>query len=176
MLCSQILHFGRMWHRDSPHPLVFSHFKLNTSSLTPGKPKVNPEFSYRLKMGNFYMNYQGERIHYKQLIKEIYIYFQLPSNVARQDINTFVSFSFLFNELIWLMLFFILFATLFRCGATNHAKLNLKIKSLLNMYKIINFNIIGVHCVEQIQILTFLQVWKHFSYNRSSNKHSYILK
>ena len=74
-----------MWYRDAytpQEPYVEQHFKLNTSGIIPGKPKVHPRFVYRLYRASFWS---------KELIYEICINFQLPSNVAKQDINTFVS-------------------------------------------------------------------------------------
>ena len=63
-----------MWSRAaySPEePYVEEHFKLNTSSLIPGKPKVYPKI--------------------QRLFGDPFVTFELPSNVAKQDINTFVS-------------------------------------------------------------------------------------
>ena len=80
-----------MWNRDVEVLYVEEHFKLNASSLTPGKPKVNPQFFYILKMKNVVKEYKGTKFHFKKLVKEITVYYKLPSNVAKEDINTFVS-------------------------------------------------------------------------------------
>ena len=67
-----------MWSRAaySPEePYVEEHFKLNTSSLIPGKPKVSAKI--------YYFEWK--------VLGRFYVDFELPSNVAKQDINTFVS-------------------------------------------------------------------------------------
>ena len=100
-----------MWHRDSytpNEPFVEEHFILNTSSLVPGKPKVNPEFDLHSERENF--RFYGMKRSDLRIIKEITIYFRLPANVAKQDTGYFVSAPFLQVSTIatsgWDILFF----------------------------------------------------------------------
>ena len=78
-----------MWSRVAECDYVEEHFKLNTSSLVPGKPQVEPKYIYRYKNVRFTEN--GVRKIFKQWTRHIYIYFDIPSNIAKEDLNIFVS-------------------------------------------------------------------------------------
>ena len=72
---------------------VEEHFQLKTSSLVPGKPKVDR--TYGQGYGIYPKNGVMDTTLKWKFTRKYWVWFDLPSNVAEDDVNIFVSFLYL---------------------------------------------------------------------------------
>ena len=83
------MYFNRIWSGHGEGNYVEEYFQLKTSSLVPGKPKVDRTYGqgYGIYPKNGVMD---ESIEWKWT-RKYWVWFNLPSNVVKKDVNTFVS-------------------------------------------------------------------------------------